>query len=729
MPASHYGAATLRARLFVIAQSAEMFEELGPVAPPIVPHIDPKPLSLCLEPVGDMLPNLDVAGVDSDKFEFDEAPDRGPHQQRRVGWFRRDPSSPRVAVWSIHYPAFTVRAYGAGKWEGGDFSLDAGPGSCFYLDDRRSPHKVFALSHVACAAIQGVPFELFGGAAVDQHVKRCYEAAGNAVPWELARAMASCTQVRVSEMVAREQLYLAGGVRRVLCLCFVAWRRVSAPPVRQDLRAAGGDQQRVGRDVEGSSGPRAGWDTRVADRGEPAEGYEAMVGRRLVNRAARDLRARGVTVLDQPGGRGPDDPEPPGDVPESGRAVSGAARRFGGQGRRKEVPTPAVSAGIASHAKEIMELAWAEQTRKRYAGYWKHWEDFMKVTNPGGGAILRAANEEAEGFLVKFLLCEIMYHENSWGTASNKLTAVRSYHLKHYNVDLSKGLHRLEALSRSLGKEGARTKVKKRPVRLSMLREIRAGLSLDFFESALAWAAVALAFFGMLRVGQYAGPCRQRTLRDADIQIMCADRIVPWESCTDAELNDARELMLVLRDAKNDQSGEGGIRFLGLTGNSECPVAAVCAFVRRRRDMGMAYQGEQPFLRRPVGSKKAAVFSEKEVTELLKSAAGRAGQQPVDYGTHSLRTGGASALHAAGVSVDVVKKLGDWKSNCVLGYMWESRPAARDATRKMATAADASDQEVLTLMRARREVHRGEGSALRRVLEAGVHGRVGLGGS
>ena len=48
-------------------------------------------------------------------------------------------------------------------------------------------------------------------------------------------------------------------------------------------------------------------------------------------------------------------------------------------------------------------------------------------------------------------------------------------------------------------------------------------------------------------------------------------------------------------------------------------------------------------------------------------------------GTHSLRRGGATWLLVSGVSLDMVKSLGDWKSDVVLKYITPSNAAKFDS--------------------------------------------------
>jgi hypothetical protein len=47
----------------------------------------------------------------------------------------------------------------------------------------------------------------------------------------------------------------------------------------------------------------------------------------------------------------------------------------------------------------------------------------------------------------------------------------------------------------------------------------------------------------------------------------------------------------------------------------------------------------------------------------------RLGHRPSDYGTHSMRIGGATALHAAGAGAADIMAYGRWRSDCYLRYL------------------------------------------------------------
>ena len=45
------------------------------------------------------------------------------------------------------------------------------------------------------------------------------------------------------------------------------------------------------------------------------------------------------------------------------------------------------------------------------------------------------------------------------------------------------------------------------------------------------------------------------------------------------------------------------------------------------------------------------------------------GENPDDFGTHSLRIGGATALFAAGATPTVIRTMGRWSSDCYRLYV------------------------------------------------------------
>ena len=75
-----------------------------------------------------------------------------------------------------------------------------------------------------------------------------------------------------------------------------------------------------------------------------------------------------------------------------------------------------------------------------------------------------------------------------------------------------------------------------------------------------------------------------------------------------------------------------------------------------------------------------------QVQAVIEAAAVEEGSGPKDFGSHSLRFGGASALFNAFKDASLVQRWGRWSSNCFQGYIWEARKAAKGVSERMMNA-------------------------------------------
>ena len=70
--------------------------------------------------------------------------------------------------------------------------------------------------------------------------------------------------------------------------------------------------------------------------------------------------------------------------------------------------------------------------------------------------------------------------------------------------------------------------------------------------------------------------------------------------------------------------------------------------------------------------------------KLLQDAALAMGIPKRLIGSHSQRSGGATALHNAGYSLDYIRRFGRWKSNCVIIYLWDGQERTTGVSDDMA---------------------------------------------
>ena len=303
---------------------------------------------------------------------------------------------------------------------------------------------------------------------------------------------------------------------------------------------------------------------------------------------------------------------------------------------------------------DLIGLRLAPATRKSYEAGWRHWESWCRHVKPPLGPVFRATDDPVliEDVILSFIITEVSFHGNGWGAASTKLNSICDYHLRHFNLSLRDHFHRVPLVQETLAAEAKRLRTPKLPVRMPMLKYLRSTFTLDIFEHALAWAAIVIAFFGQLRVGQYATAsapdtdAHARVFRDGDIVLFDThEDLVRWDTCSPAVLDTATEFGFVLRSGKTDQTGDGAVKTIGRSGTDVCVVQAIQALIMARRHVRIEYSSEQLFLRRPYqpGKKRGklpASFSPKEVANVLKSAAVARGEAPNNFGTHSCRSGG-----------------------------------------------------------------------------------------
>ena len=77
------------------------------------------------------------------------------------------------------------------------------------------------------------------------------------------------------------------------------------------------------------------------------------------------------------------------------------------------------------------------------------------------------------------------------------------------------------------------------------------------------------------------------------------------------------------------------------------------------------------------------VLSAQVVTRVLWWIAAKESLKPSLFSTHSLRVGGATALHEAGASVDTIKMHGRWASNAYQRYVRLPSAQALNLTARM----------------------------------------------
>ncbi|POM81543.1 Hypothetical protein PHPALM_472 [Phytophthora palmivora] len=123
-------------------------------------------------------------------------------------------------------------------------------------------------------------------------------------------------------------------------------------------------------------------------------------------------------------------------------------------------------------------------------------------------------------------------------------------------------------------------------------------------------------------------------------------------------------VILRIRDSKTDQLRELATISLHRSGSKWlCPVREAWALVKECR------QADFPIDNPLCKVRDGSYISAAQVSDQLKEAASRAGYDGNNYGTHSPRSGGATALFTGGNSETTVKLHGRWKRDCYQRYI------------------------------------------------------------
>ena len=234
------------------------------------------------------------------------------------------------------------------------------------------------------------------------------------------------------------------------------------------------------------------------------------------------------------------------------------------------------------------------------------------------------------------------------------LSAVRHLQISMGGGDPRVGsMPQLELVVRGSKKEQAKcpqaTRLPITPAILLRLRKVWEKHS-SKWDGVMLWAACCLGFFGFLRSGELVSPAEGEF--DPGQHLSFADVSVDDRS-------NPSLLSVRIKQSKTDPFRQGTTVYLGKTGTSLCPVAAVLAF------MAMRGPGEGPLFRfqdrRPLTRQRLVLA--------LRQALAEAGLEPKDYAGHSFRIGAATTAAACGLPIATIKTLGRWRSEAYQLYI------------------------------------------------------------
>ncbi|OWZ00894.1 hypothetical protein PHMEG_00027823, partial [Phytophthora megakarya] len=180
-------------------------------------------------------------------------------------------------------------------------------------------------------------------------------------------------------------------------------------------------------------------------------------------------------------------------------------------------------------------------------------------------------------------------------------------------------------------------------------------------QHRVTWGASVLGFFFLLRRSEYLAvgtKVRTYAIQRSDVKFVDHDEFEV------ARLKDVAAVVINFRGSKADQFGDGTSRKLtrSRSHNWSCTVLATWYLVEHHKLFGA--QSDTLLCK----IDRSTNLQVQHVVDAIQLAAQSVGKVPSSYGSHSIRSGGATALFNAGFDKLAVKLFGRWKSDAVERY-------------------------------------------------------------
>ena len=215
-----------------------------------------------------------------------------------------------------------------------------------------------------------------------------------------------------------------------------------------------------------------------------------------------------------------------------------------------------------------LNLSIAASTRQTYSSAEKRFVDFCSLYCPGSGSCLSVDKDtliQYVAFLAKFIK-----------HSSGYLAAVHLFHARHgFALDLNKFLL-LQLVCRSIKRsQGAGSKRVRLPISIQHLRFFYSHLAIPYtpnFDSVILWAAMTLAFFGFLRLGELI--CNSTFSPDTHLSLGDVTFLPSWDN--------PDYMSVRINISKTGPFRRGQTITIGKTNKPVCPVKAMKAYISVR---------------------------------------------------------------------------------------------------------------------------------------------------
>ncbi|ETL24180.1 hypothetical protein L916_21808 [Phytophthora nicotianae] len=251
---------------------------------------------------------------------------------------------------------------------------------------------------------------------------------------------------------------------------------------------------------------------------------------------------------------------------------------------------------------------------------------------------------------------------NQYSTIRSKLSNVLWYQRRFGDTDVAIS-PRLNMLLKDI-KRTSDPVVKKQPVTPAFLRLLYRSLNRSQPRHRLLWGSVLIAYFFLLRRSEYLVVNNKRSF----YCLKTKNAFFADAQGSPVPSSRASAVTIGLSGARNDQFGRGAWRTMHPSGDRIlCPLMALRNLLKARRELKMA----------------ACEYLCLDLDHALKRIAKNVGVPAANYATHSLRSGGATALLQDNVGSLAIKLLGRWKSRCYEDYPRQSASSTAQLAHRM----------------------------------------------
>ena len=282
------------------------------------------------------------------------------------------------------------------------------------------------------------------------------------------------------------------------------------------------------------------------------------------------------------------------------------------------------------------------------------------------------AKLDEEWLAMRFVAALVQVRGISPASASVYWSQVQGWHAREFGIKIAAGM-KLERLPQML--KGLRRifgdippTIRRGIAPQALRRAMDMMLDPDKPEHANIRAALSTAFVGLLRSAEFAldyGKVwdSEKNLNRADLALLTEEQaIIMMHPCKNMHILTGKTVPLVL--------GAGGEYIDAVWElNNLIRVDPIAEHLKK----------STPLFRNPADNQPLRTSSVRDWTKGLMKAIG---EDPTEFGTHSYRIGGATALFAAGADPTVIRTMGRWSSDCYRLYVRACHERCQEWTRR-----------------------------------------------